>query len=553
MVDIPPDIAHTVLQLGKSTISARLAPVITTQGEFLGIVTIFRDITREVEADRAKNEFVSTVSHELRTPMTAIKGYTDLIISGMVGEINEDQLRFLTVIKNNTDRLTALVDDLLDIARIETGRLRFEPESVRLGDIVKNVVDALASRAESKSHTLTLRIAVGLPEIMADPHRLNQVFTNLVNNAINYTPDGGVINVEVYFVGGAIRVDVEDTGIGIATEDLPKIFERFYRVDHPLVHENPGTGLGLPIVKMFVEMHGGRVWVDSEMGNGSRFTVLLPVPTARPEEGMGLLSSHMVVRPYGHQVLVAADDPDVAGLVKLQLEEAGYGVMVVRRGVRVLELARRWCPDLILLDISLPDMDGRAVLEALKSEPQTTEIPVVMLTRVADDRTAFELRAAGYLTKPIDSQELLDVARTALARRRRILLVEDDLDTIEMMRLALRRLGYAVDIAANGYEALSLARRWRPEAIVLDLRLPGMDGYEALAHLKRSLNTQDIPIIVISAHAADPEREGKRLRTLGANSFLVKPFSVDQLIYEIDLVTGPMRSAQGEDDADSRK
>jgi CheY-like chemotaxis protein len=252
----------------------------------------------------------------------------------------------------------------------------------------------------------------------------------------------------------------------------------------------------------------------------------------------------MAIRSFGRQVLVADDDRDIGELVKLYLEEAGYRVMVVGRGVKVLELARRWCPDLILLDILLPDMDGRAVLEALKSEPQTAEIPVVMLTVMPDDGTAFELGAAGYVTKPIDSQELLNAARTALARRGRILLVEDDLDTIEMMRLALRRLGYTVDIAANGYEALSLARRWRPEAIVLDLRLPGMDGYEALAHLKRSVNTQGIPIIVISAHVTDPEREGKRLRTLGANSFLAKPFSVNQLIYEIDLVTGPMRGAQ---------
>lgn len=549
-VEITPEAAQTVLQIGKSTISAHLAPVITEHGEFLGIVTIFRDITREVEADRAKSEFVSTVSHELRTPMTAIKGYTDLIFGGTVGQVNDDQKRFLGIIKSNTDRLTALINDLLDISRIETGRVRFEPESIQLGSIVKNVIDALAPNAEQKEHALTFRVEAGLPEIMADPDRLNQVFTNLVGNAINYTPDGGKIAVDVYCVEGAIRADIEDNGIGITQDDLGKIFERFYRADHPLVQESRGTGLGLPIVKMFVQMHGGRVWAESEMGHGSRFTVLLPVPTAQHEEGLQLIAPETAARLRKRRALVADDDPDIAELVKLQLQEAGYHVTVVGRGVKVLEMARRHSPDLILLDILLPDMDGRAVLEALKSDPATADIPVVMLTVVMDDGTAFDLGAAGYLTKPIDRDELLNAVQTALSRRGRILVVEDDVDTIEMLRIALRRVGYNVDIAANGYEALSLARRWRPQAIVLDLRLPGMDGYEALTHLKRSLVTQSIPIIVISAHVADPDKEIIQLKAMGVRSFLPKPFSVNRLVAEIGRVTNTVRGTQEEGEAE---
>jgi PAS domain S-box-containing protein len=535
---------QTVLQIDNLIINAHFAPVITEQEEFLGIVTVLRDITKEAEADRAKSEFVSTVSHELRTPMTAIKGYTDLLYGGMVGEVNQEQKRFLNIVRSNADRLTALISDLLDISRIETGRVRFEPEPVQLGDVVKTVIDALTPNVEKKGHRLSYQIEAGMPDIMGDPSRLNQVFTNLVGNAINYTPEGGTVTVNVYSVQNAVRVDVVDSGIGIHSKDLSRIFERFYRAEHPLVQESRGSGLGLPIVKMFVEMHGGRVWAESEPEKGSTFTVLLPKPTSQHVDMPSLLAPERSVQIDKRHILIADDDRDIAELVRIQLEGAGYRVTTAGRGAQTFEIARRQCPDLILLDILLPDMDGRAILEMLKSDPATADIPVIMLTVVMDDGTASDLGAAGYLTKPAKGEELLAAVRLALSRRGRVLVVEDDPDTIEMMRVALRRVGYNVDVAAEGYEALTLARRWRPEAILLDLRLPGMDGYETLSHLKRSLSTQDIPIIVTSAHVADWETEEKRLKTLGVVGFLPKPFSVNQLVSAIDRATNTIRSAQ---------
>jgi PAS domain S-box-containing protein len=544
--EVEPDWTQTVLQIESRIINAHLAPVITGKGEFLGIVTVFRDVTKEAEADRAKSEFVSTVSHELRTPMTAIKGYTDLLHSGAVGEINDNQSRFLSIIKNNTDRLTALINDLLDISRVETGRVRFEPELVQTGDIVISVVDSLAAAAANKDLSLTYRIEAGLPEVMGDPNRLTQVFTNLLGNSINYTPEGGEILVSVYQVQGAIRADVQDDGIGIHPDELGKVFERFYRADHPLVRESSGTGLGLPIVKMFVEMHGGRVWAESELGEGSVFTVLLPLPTEQREEiGLEQIWTQATFKLDQPLIMVADDDRDIAGLVKLHLEQQGYRTVVAGRGVKVLEVARRSRPDLIILDILLPDMDGRAVLETLKSEPMTADIPVLVLSVLPDDGTAFDLGATGYLTKPINEKDLLEAVRAAFARRGRVLIVEDDVDTIELARIALRRVGYTVDIAAEGYEALSLARRWRPQVILLDLRLPGMDGYEALTHLKRSPVTQNIPIIVTSAHVAEPEKEMKRLKKMGVVDFLPKPFTVNQLVGEIDRVIEVVRSNRG--------
>ncbi len=542
---ISPDAAQTVLQIDNRVINAHFAPVVTGQDQFLGIITIFRDITKEVEADRAKSDFVSTVSHELRTPMTSIKGYTDLIFSGAVGEINENQKRFLNIIKKNTDRLTALINDLLDISRIESGKVRFEPEAMQLGETIGGVIETLAAPAEQRDHQLTYRVEAGLPEIKGDPHRLIQVFTNLVGNAINYTPEGGIINVDVYSVRGAVRADVKDNGIGMRSEDLSKIFERFYRVDHPVVQESAGTGLGLPLVKMFIEMHGGRVWAESEMGKGSTFTVILPLPTEQDQKiDIEQVWAEATTKTARRMILLADDDRDIAELVKLHLEKSGYQVTAVGRGVEVLEMARRHNPDLIILDILLPDMDGLAVLETLKSEPATADIPVLMLSVMEDDGAAFELGAAGYLTKPIHEEGLLETVEAAFARRGRVLVVEDDVDTIEMMRVALRRVGYTVDVAAEGYEAVSLARRWRPQVILLDLRLPGMDGYEILTHLKRSPATRNIPIIVASAHVADAASEEKRLQSMGVVSFMPKPFAVNHLVAEIDRVTGVAKHAQ---------
>ncbi len=528
----------TILEIDNRVIHAHLSPVLTRREEFLGVVIIFRDITKEVEADRAKSEFVSTVSHELRTPMTAIKGYTDLLYAGAVGPINAEQKRFLQIIKSNTDRLTALINDLLDISRVETGRVRFEPRPVQIGEVIADVVNALAGQAEAKHQTLTYEVMGGLPEIMGDRDRLNQVLTNLVSNAIRYTPEGGTIEVRAYLVEGAVRVDVRDTGIGIAPEDLGRIFERFYRADHPLVQETSGTGLGLPIVKMFVEMHGGRVWVESELGKGSTFTFILPVPTRMEEDEGRRPMPHLMARM--RTILVVDDDPDIANLIKMHLENSGYRVLVLGSGRSVVTWAEEKQPDLILLDLLLPDIDGLEVLRKLKENSTTADIPVVVLTIVPDDGTARGLGAVDYLTKPIEEEELLHSVEEALTWQGRVLIVEDDADTVGLLSATMRRIGFTPLVAADGYEALAMARRHRPDLILLDLRLPGMDGYEALTHLKRDAVTQTIPIVAISAHVADVDQERKRLIALGAAAFLPKPFSIGELLDEIETALQPV-------------
>jgi len=341
-----------------------------------------------------------------------------------------------------------------------------------------------------------------------------------------------------------VRVDVKDTGIGIAPDDMGRIFERFYRADDPVVQETTGTGLGLSIVKMFVEMHGGRVWVESNPGKGSTFTFILPmavrddvITVERDHRGPKRLMAR------ARTILVVDDDLDISNLVKMQLERSGYRVFVLGRGGSVKAWAEKKRPDLILLDLILPDMgdlDGLDVLRELKGSATTADIPVIVLSITQDDGAAWQLGAVDYLTKPVDSGDLLYSVEQALTWQGCVLIVEDDPDTIGLFSATMRKIGFTPLVAANGYEALAMARRYRPDLILLDLRLPGMDGYESLTHLKRDVVTQTIPIIAVSAHASNAEQERNRLIALGASSFLPKPFSINELLTEIEAALQPI-------------
>ena len=270
------------LELGDGRIALiHLAPVIL-QNDFLGTVSIFRDITHEVEVDRLKSEFVATVSHELRTPMTAIKGYVEVLLMGAAGAVNENQSHFLNIVKNNIDRLNILVNDLLDISRIEAGRVILTPQPLDLREIAEDVIGDVLRRSqeEGKPMAVSLDAPKTLPHVMGDAERIRQVIDNLVDNAYHYTPENGTIKVNIHALDGTeVQVDVEDDGVGVAPADQERVFERFYRGEHPLVLATPGTGLGLPIVRQLVEMHNGRIWMKSEglPGKGSVFSFTLPI------------------------------------------------------------------------------------------------------------------------------------------------------------------------------------------------------------------------------------------------------------------------------------
>ncbi len=405
-------ITETMIEVGMQVVQAHLSPVLTEMGEFLGIVTVLRDITREIEAERAKSEFVSNVSHELRTPLTAIKGYSDLLLSPAVGTLSEQQHRFLQIVQNNANRLVALINDLLDISRIESGRLELEIRPVQMESVIREVADMIQPQCDQKGLRLVVAAEPGVKPVLGDKKRLIQVVTNLASNACRYTPAGGQIKLALSFHDGAVRVDVVDTGIGIAPEDQAKVFQRFYRVNNPIVQEASGTGLGLPITKMLVEMHGGRMWVESEVGRGSTFTFILPAHIPALDEDSQELDRRRTV-------LVVEDEADIAELIALSLRRDGFEVLTTARGQEALSIARGQPIDLITLDMMLPDITGMEVLRLLKADSTTADIPVIIVSVIQPKGSGPAWGAADHIAKPFALEKLMGSIRRTLETAKR--------------------------------------------------------------------------------------------------------------------------------------
>jgi len=411
------EMAETIIESDMRFIQAHLAPVLTDVGEFLGIVTVLRDITREVEAERARSDFVSNVSHELRLPLTAIKGYCDLLLHDAIEQLDGEHQRFLQIVQSNADHLVALINDLLDISHIESYRMELDIQPIQMDRIIRDVADMIRPQCNQKDLHLTVEIDPNVGTVLGDRKRLKQVITNLANNACRSTPEGGHITLTLSRSDNGVQVDVTDTGASIPPDDRARIFQRFHRMDGTTSHETWGTGLELPVAKMLAEMHGGRLWVESKPGQGNTFTFILPQYAERPGDGSAKATEHSE-RQY--TILVVEDDEDIAQLIVLQLRREGFQVLTTPFGEEAVSLARTQDVDLITLDMMLPDITGMEVLHQLKSNPETADIPVIIVSVLLPEQTGDAgQEAVEYITKPFAFDKLMESIRRTLQTSRR--------------------------------------------------------------------------------------------------------------------------------------
>ncbi|MFL6797579.1 MAG: response regulator [Xanthobacteraceae bacterium] len=468
------------------------------------------------EASEHKSQFLASMSHELRTPLNAIIGLTEMMSNNAARFGTEKALEPLRRVHAAGTHLLGLINQVLDLSKIEAGKLELSPESVSLLPLLEEVVGTAGHLAKQNGNQLVVEGAANLGTISIDPMRLRQILLNLLSNACKFTKDGQVtLRAERVTNGGSwIEFAVADSGIGMTAEQLGRLFQEFSQAEASTAKRYGGTGLGLAISRRLARMMGGDVTVASEPGKGSVFTVRLPAPRERSAEALGGGS--------GDCVLVIDDDVTARELISEHLTAAGYSVVTAEGGLQGLKLARDLRPVCITLDVMMPDLDGWSVLAALRQDQELADIPVIMVTILDKQRRAAALGADGYLNKPIERERLYRMlARYRRpAARTRVLMVDDDADQRARLRGWLEGAQWDVHEAGNGHAALAHLREQLPDLILLDLMMPEMDGFQVVAALQQEPAWRDIPVIVVTARDLDAE-DRKRLNS-GVHSVLVK-------------------------------
>jgi signal transduction histidine kinase/DNA-binding response OmpR family regulator len=495
------------------------------------------------ELDRMKSDLLANVSHELRTPLTAIKGYTDYILERKLGTITEKQEKGLVVVQRNLERLSKSINALLDFSRMDVGRIVLNIQPFPLPPLVDQIQTTVRSELDKKGLTLATRIDPALPHVVADREKLSAVLENLVINAIKFTPEGGRILIAARrgTVAGGTRavaeIEVTDTGIGIPPDQLGRIFNRFHQVESSTTRRFGGVGLGLAIVKSILEAHGASIQVDSVEGKGTAFR--FPLPLAEKAEAAAP-PARAPERAEEGLVLVVDDDPEVVRLVRGYLEDDGLAVLTASTAAEGASLAADRHPDVILLDLLLPDQSGLELLQVLKRDAATARIPVLVVSIMNDSVKGLTMGAADYLVKPVERGPMVAAVRRLLdggAREPLVLVVDDEHDTAELIRDTLRTEGLRTQVAHHGRQALELIARRRPDLVILDIMMPEMSGFEVLEALARDEDTAGIPVLVLTARG--DENDARRGLELGARRYMSKPFDVRALIAEVRRHLGP--------------
>jgi signal transduction histidine kinase/DNA-binding response OmpR family regulator len=496
------------------------------------------------QASRMKSEFLANMSHELRTPLNAIMGFSEVLTEGLMGEMPDRQRALIGNIFNSGQHLLALINDILDLSKVEAGKMELDLEPVQVSSLFANSLSIIKEKAASRRIRLHMDAAEAPDWIQADPRKVKQIVYNLLSNAVKFSSEGGQVTLRAGRVPRAevgqpsgswaargfplagngftefLKISVTDSGIGISPEGLTHLFQPFRQIDSGLARRFEGTGLGLAMVKLLAELHGGAVAVESAAGQGSCFTVWLPLRAA--EEG-ALAPARAPAPPpprpealaEARTALVVEDDFQSAELIRLQLEAEGFTVLHAASAEGALVLALQQPLSLITLDIQLPNMDGWEFLGRLKQVPTLGGIPVVIISIVADRNKGFALGAAAIMQKPMSRQELsealvaLGLLPLSLGRTLKVLVVDDDRNAVDLIAVRVLALGSTVLRAYGGQEAIASARRELPDLIVLDLMMPDVNGFDVVEALSDDPETGRIPILVVTAKQITDEDRAK--------------------------------------------
>ncbi len=535
---------------------------------------------RELERSNVlKTRFISTISHELRTPLNSILGFSELLLQEVSGPLTERQKRQITNIYSSGTHLLQLINNVLDIAKIESGKIELHYESFLLSRIVEEVEAVVRSLTDKKRQTLVIKTA-DVPFILADRVKFKQILYNLLSNAVKFTPDGGTITLEAGVTNAAnlplqvrglavfseknnfLILSVNDSGIGIKREDLDRIFSEFEQIDNGLSRKYEGTGLGLALTKRLIELHGGEILVESEEGVGTTFTMVIPLPDTIGGEAPLPVREYteknnfldedagpMCRRGEAPLILVVEDDPATSEVLTLFLAQGGYRSAHAANGDEALQRIRELKPFTVLLDVMLPGKDGWEVLQEVKCDPELKDIPIVIASVIDNKELGFALGASDYIVKPVDKISLLrkmEELSSCINKRRgelTILCIDDEEDALDLLRSYLEPAQYNVITADSGKIGVAKAVKHRPDLIILDLMMSGIDGFGIVQELKANPITVDVPILALTTKDLS---DHDRLRLSGKiEKFIQKSYfsKEDLLMYIRNLeLTYPARA-----------
>lgn len=476
-------------RIGQARVTAIADPL---SQNYLGSVLLIRDITTEKEVDQMKTDFISTVSHELRTPLTSVLGFAkliqkkleDVVLPAVTADDKKTQRTVKQVRENlhiiiaEGDRLTSLINDVLDIAKIEAGKVEWNMQPLAIAELVERAIAATSVLAQAAQLKVVCHIEPDLPDVMGDRDRLIQVLINLISNAIKFT-DAGTVTCQARSHNDSIMVSVIDQGIGIAIEDQPKVFEKFKQVGEIMTDKPKGTGLGLPICKQIIEHHQGQLWVESQLGQGSVFSFSLPLHTPAADEPIPISFDSLVQQLKGNvdrtagtpSILVVDDEPHIRELLRQELESEGYLVHAARDGIEALQLVKKFPPNLIILDVMMPNMSGFDLAAVLKNDPATMNIPTIILSIIQNKERGYRLGIDRYLNKPINTELLLQDIKALLtqgASHKKVLVVDSEVSTTKTLTDVLVSKGYTVAEASTGSEGIEKALSIHPDMIILN-------------------------------------------------------------------------------------